>query len=721
VETVAPLFTALIGLALAVEALIRSTRDRLHQEFAFLAAVLSIVFLCLFFLVLTEDPGWRYGLLTSALLIAPASLQVYGSILGRSEGLVARSVPLLYVAAAVQMGALFLLGAANRVVLLSNGLVVWGGLTIQALWVLGVLLRVKRPVERRRLAWLLGFGVAALTTMGLEMAFIDWNFFAGGKKVLFPPFGSLVVAGYVWFLGQIIQSNRLLEGREVVGKVIVFGLMALVLAAVYGVLVRLIGSPPGPFAEAVDILIASLLVLILYEPMKSGMDRQMERLFAADRFAHVQSLATLQRRMPGLIQVDRMVEALFDGTMNTGRVDLVSVYVYDDGRDGYRLLRWEGETEQDLLPLFPQHPFIDGFLEGRDRYLLEALEAGLGRAVDDGSWNAVVPRTMGQLQADLTLPLRVGNSILGVWNLRLAPGSESFSGAELRLLGGIADQAAVLVDNSRAFEAMKERDRLATLGEMSAGLAHEIRNPLGAIKGAVSVLGRQQPGSAASSEFLGIIVEEVDRLDGVVRQFLDYARPMHMRVDDVPPDMLLRGVLAMVRAQGLPPNIEVAYQESDVEPVTMDVEQIKQVVLNIVLNGIDAMSEGGGTLRVWARERRRTTDSLRSLSPTGGPDVWLKRGSVRAGGAVELIVEDQGGGIEPDAAGKLFIPFFTTKAQGTGLGLAICERIVREHGGEIEIESTLGGGSRFTVRLPRRAAPTPEEEPTERDQEAGPG
>ncbi len=307
-----------------------------------------------------------------------------------------------------------------------------------------------------------------------------------------------------------------------------------------------------------------------------------------------------------------------------------------------------------------------------------------------------------------------------MWNLRLKPGGQPFSSSELGLLRDVAERAAVLIDNSRAFETVKERERLAALGEMSAGLAHEIRNPLGAIKGAVQVISRGSSSQGVQDEFLGIIREEVDRLDGVVTQFLDYARPVNTIIEPVPPDLLLRGVLAMVGAQGLPANVLVDYEPSDdVPPVPMDIEKLKQVVLNIVLNGIDSMAGRGGTLTVRARRASSgRVPSLRSRLP-GGHEVRVKRGSVTAPDSVELTFEDQGVGIKADDATKLFIPFFTTKAQGTGLGLAICERIMRGHGGEIELVSVPDEGTRFTLRLP---LPEPEldELPSRPDGKEGP-
>jgi signal transduction histidine kinase len=201
---------------------------------------------------------------------------------------------------------------------------------------------------------------------------------------------------------------------------------------------------------------------------------------------------------------------------------------------------------------------------------------------------------------------------------------------------------------------------------------------------------------------------------------------MNMHVEPTDSDLLLRSVLSLAEAQGLPRGVKIEYRPGEgVPPVPMDVEKLKQVVLNVVRNGIDAMGRRGGTLRVSTRARLPGGDgrveSLRSAAPQWRAEVRLRRGGMGARACVELRIEDEGDGIRPDDAPKLFIPFFTTKAQGTGLGLAISERIMREHGGEIELESSPGEGTRFLLRLPLPDLEPELDEATASGAEAGTG
>jgi len=672
-----------------------------------MAGVISVVFLSLFALILTKDEAWRYALLASALLVAPSSFRVYEQLLSRLRPRFRPLIALLMAAAIAQIGVIGWFGSRSRITITVNGILVFGGLAVQWLWVQRLARELPLESERRRMRYLSWGGAAAILLIALEMALFDWNLWAGqtGSPFLLPPFGSLATAAYVYLLGTVISSNRLLDRSEIASRFVVFFAMTTVLGLLYALIARLVSPRTGPFAEGVNILLATVLLLILYEPLRQLIEDRVGRLFSRERVDWLAALAALKRRLPGLIEERQLLDALLDSSYLQGRIDLATVYMYDEDRGYYRLRGLEGHPEQDPLAAVPYRPFIDGFLEGRPSYELEALESEAvsrpGAARPD--WVESVIATMHPMQAELCVPLQIGSTVVGLWGLRTQPGAPAFSTAELRALQEIADQLAVGLDNSQAFERAKERDRLAALGEMSAGLAHEIRNPLGAIKGAVQVLDRRDIPDL-EREFLGIIVEEVDRLNGVVSQFLDYARPMQVHGMDVQPDTLMQGVMGLVVAEGLPPGVHVDYAPGvDLPTVVMDIEKIKQVVLNVLRNGVEAMNEHGGTLAVRTRVGARGSHgagvtSLRTLAP--GELVRVRRGGIQTVRYLEFSFTDEGSGITEEEARKLFIPFFTTKSSGTGLGLPICERIMRAHGGEIEIQSRVGRGTSFSLRLP---------------------
>ncbi len=268
---------------------------------------------------------------------------------------------------------------------------------------------------------------------------------------------------------------------------------------------------------------------------------------------------------------------------------------------------------------------------------------------------------------------------------------------------------------------MKERDRLAALGSLAAGLAHEVKNPLGAIKGAAQLLeevGAATPEDPTAREFVGIILEEVNRLDRVVGSFLDYARP-HAG-NPIPLDLngAVRRTVQILSSQLTDGAIDVQLDLSEPLPRTrIDPEKFRQVLMNLMHNAIQAMDGRGKvtvstSVRRFARGRVPSHDALgpaarRSLAD----DVEL----------VEVSVRDTGPGISPKVLRNLFVPFFTTKTQGTGLGLAISQSIVQNAGGNIEVHSQPGAGTRFTIVLPTAGDSIVTPAPTEARASLAPG
>lgn len=225
-------------------------------------------------------------------------------------------------------------------------------------------------------------------------------------------------------------------------------------------------------------------------------------------------------------------------------------------------------------------------------------------------------------------------------------------------------------------ERLGEAQRLATLGKMVASVSHEIKNPLGIVRSTAEILSKRIAIVAPGNERLAsIIIEETIRLDGIVREFLDFARPRKVELKKSSLNDLVRRVSIFMEPELSKRGIEIV-QDLDLElkPILMDDEHIYQVMFNIVYNGIQAMPEGG-TLTI------RTGDDKKS------------------GGLLFSII-DTGVGIDEEKLDHIFSPFFTDKNRGIGLGLAIVKNIIDEHGGEIRVESRVGEGTEFTVIIP---------------------
>jgi signal transduction histidine kinase len=236
---------------------------------------------------------------------------------------------------------------------------------------------------------------------------------------------------------------------------------------------------------------------------------------------------------------------------------------------------------------------------------------------------------------------------------------------------------------------------------MAAGLAHEVKNPLGAIKGAAQLLEELAQGAKdadpTTNEFLGIILEETDRLNRVVGSFLDYARP-HAG-NPVPLDInaaVRRSMQILMSQQTEGVDIKLELSEEPMPRASIDPEKLRQVLLNLVQNAIQAM-DGRGKVTISTSHRR----AARSAWVSGPPsDRSGRLPSLEELELVEIAVHDTGPGISQKVIKNLFVPFFTTKEKGTGLGLAISQSIVQNAGGSIHVQTQPGQGTKFTISLP---------------------
>lgn len=239
-------------------------------------------------------------------------------------------------------------------------------------------------------------------------------------------------------------------------------------------------------------------------------------------------------------------------------------------------------------------------------------------------------------------------------------------------------------------EEKRRLDRLASLGEMAASVAHEVRNPLAAIKTSMQLLMADLPGNVApqeeAREAVSIVLKEVERLDGIVRDLLLFARPQQLHLVECDLVDLCTRILRFLRPQFDECGVRVHLVQQRVPGVHLDATQIEQVLLNLFLNALQAMPTGG-VLSVSCH--------LLSL-PTSGSEP----GAENQQDWLELLIDDTGEGISREALARIFQPFYTTRAHGIGLGLSITRRLIEDHHGTILVESQLGYGTTVAVRLP---------------------
>lgn len=261
--------------------------------------------------------------------------------------------------------------------------------------------------------------------------------------------------------------------------------------------------------------------------------------------------------------------------------------------------------------------------------------------------------------------------------------------------GGEAGHVVIFQDVSavvRMEQELRVSSRLAGVGELAASIAHEIRNPLAAISGSVELL-RGGGAEPDRERLMDIVLREIGRLDGLIRDFLQFARPAPPKLGPVALPALLAEVAQML-ATAVPPGAQLELEADPSACALADATQLRQVLWNLARNACDAL-EGPGVIRLAA--------SRVANAPQGASAGDRKRPREEAA-AVEIVVADTGRGIPLADLERIFDPFYTTKPDGTGLGLPTVHRIVESHGGALQVESQPGVGTRFRVRLPAAEA-----------------
>jgi two-component system sensor histidine kinase HydH len=271
-----------------------------------------------------------------------------------------------------------------------------------------------------------------------------------------------------------------------------------------------------------------------------------------------------------------------------------------------------------------------------------------------------------RLETELSCPTADGQDLPLVINAAWIADAEGNDAGKILLLKDMSEV--------RALEAaVKRSERLAAIGRLAGGVAHEIRNPLSSLKGFATYFKQRSPGRPEDEKIATIMIGEVDRLDRVVGQLLELSRPVAVSPTPLPVRSVIEGAVAVVRPRAAEAGIKLEVAPSgDAPPVPMDPERMHQVLLNLLINAIEAM-EGGGRVQV----------SVNTVE-----------------NGIEIQVGDSGPGIAPQELGHVFDPYFTTKSTGTGLGLAIVHNIIEAHGGTVAIDSRPGAGTTVRLRLP---------------------
>jgi signal transduction histidine kinase len=513
--------------------------------------------------------------------------------------------------------------------------------------------------------WLLAAAIQVPFSLTNLLPMYGWNIY---------PLGNVGNVAFVSIIAYAIVRHRLMDVDYVVRKFVSFSLaLAIVLTPGAVGLAAVAREVRGeePLVLVCAAIALALIAVVLVPTLQQALETRVHRALFPQLYDYRLRLRHLATALVHILNESELVKRLGDALCELLDVESCTIFVRD-------------EHTRRLAVSYPaSHTTPAPVSEDLERALdalagptltseLEAMDAPSGRLFRTEGW-------------EVAIPLRINERLTGCIALGRNKDFRIFSTEDLQLLTGVAAGASVALENAslsrqlRRSEIVLERaNRLSSLGLLAAGIAHEIRNPLVAVKTFLDLLPQRLDDEAFLSQFRELSLSELRRVTNLISDLLALGKSKTAERRAVELAPALEPVVRLMESTARKREIEVvATFEPRLPEVWADPDQLKQIILNLLLNAIETSSAGG--------------------------HVWLEVRSALAD-VVVLEVRDEGPGIPPEQLETIFHPFFTTKDSGTGLGLTLVHQMVVEHGGEITVQSEVGRGSLFRVTLPTAQA-----------------
>jgi signal transduction histidine kinase len=356
----------------------------------------------------------------------------------------------------------------------------------------------------------------------------------------------------------------------------------------------------------------------------------------------------------------------------------VSFLMLDKEKRAYTL-RASQKLGKSTTRELPDNDVLFQWLQEKNKPIVKEV---LERSIDKQDIKRVVER-LDSMESEVCIPLMTRSDLIGILNLGHKRSGDMYSHEDLDLLAQFATQASVALENARLYQEMQQTqmlmrrtDRLASLGSLTANLAHEIRNPLATLKTFLDLFPQRYRDKEFRGDFLKLTSSELDRITSLVTQLLSFARPAKPDVKKGDVNQVLEDVIHLITVEAKKRRITINMNLQEIRRALIDADQMKQVFLNIFLNAFEAIKNHG-----------RISVTSRDIHKNGMAHVRVE-------------ISDSGKGIPEKILEHIFDPFFTTKKKGGGLGLSISHQIVQEHNGTIEVESRAKNGTTFIITIP---------------------
>ena len=475
------------------------------------------------------------------------------------------------------------------------------------------------------------------------------------------------------FFAIALIRYRLLDIHLLIRGGILYSSVSGLVLAIYVLVIKNIGEAISQKAYGRSLLVESALILALVfmlRPFQRKIEDWIDRFFYMERIRFRTKLSDFSRQLTELVDLDEVVRTTVHFITQALHVERVAFFFQrDDGSDYFPI---SGIAPHEEKRYSPQHPFVKRLESNRGAVDLEHLREN---AEDMEEIDSLIEK-----EWMVVSPLFLKERLLGFVLLGKKRSQKDYTEEELNLLETFLSQAELAI--SRAFvyrdislkdKQIMQAEKMAAIGELAAGIAHEIRNPLGIITGSAETVQKHKD-QKIREEMIGYILEESKRIDGLVNSILDYARPKEPRLVTCDLGEILEKIVLLLSPKSNTLRVHIRKEIPQIPlRVSVDPDQIRQAITNLGVNALEAMPNGG-VLKI-------------SVVPDQQDNVFIR-------------FSDTGKGIPKEAQAKVFDPFYTTKEGGTGLGLSIANRIITQHGGKITLEGGEGKGSTFTIVLP---------------------
>jgi len=540
----------------------------------------------------------------------------------------------------------------------------------------------KNAIGRRRIHFRLLFITITIAYLGGSTNYYLWY------DIPILPIGCIAIGVYIAVFTYAILAYRLLDIDVIFKKSVIYAsILSILLVPCY--LVVILGQQMafGSINYVFSIVTLALFIIVgfLFPKVRFRTEEALEKVLFQSRVDYRDTLVRSSRDMVSIIDIKALSESLVRTIGKSLRIDKVSLLLIDEAKGSYHLEASVGfDFEQsEKVTLSKGSPLVQLLRQREEPIVKEELEW-----VPVGLETPQTINLMSKLAAEISLPIISKDKLIGILNLGQKDDKTLYSNEDLEILATLANQAAIAIENARLYENLKQSqdtlrraDRLSSLGLLTAGLAHEIRNPLVAIRTFTQLLPERYDDAEFREGFQGLALKEVDRICGLINDLLSFARPSKPNVAPENVNDVVENIARILETQAKEKSVGIAREFGENLPkVWIDREQMKQVFMNLILNAIQAMREGGSI-----------SISTRPVS---------RNGAEPSGDFVQVEIRDTGIGIPEENLQHIFDPFFTSKDEGSGLGLAVSHQIVQEHGGFVTVESQIGKGTAFFVHVP---------------------